>query len=435
MRRTSHDAPLFMSLATREGVHDVTETGNPSIVLPSLRTLAATFPAEGQQELADEMFDFIVSALPTLRHDEPLARLARGTCLGMVELMLAMMEHAIPADRAEPPVVAVEYACLVADRGLPLGDLLRSFRLGHACFGQRLTDAIMALEQDPVELAGAVRESERFSFAVVDVVSSAIGTTYVEECQRLNSRTAMQRRDVVRALLDGDRIEIARAEQSLGHRLTGPQLAFVCWGDGDPAALQRAVGAMQDVLNAPRPVLLTMDGCAVGGWFDMSRGELVVDELTAAACAAASAAHIALGPVLPGLSGFRRSRDGAERVKRVVSLSGRPAPTLTQWTDVALVDALSADLDAARALVRNELKALNRAGDDMEMLRHTAQAFVTSGFSYAAVASSQHIHRNTVLQRVKRAQELRGRPLTERPAELLAALALVDAVGSAVIER
>ena len=413
----------------------VDEQSSPVIKLPSVRALAATLAAEQQQEYADEMFSFIASALPTLRHDEPLTRLARGTCVGMVELMLAMMEHAIPADRAEPPVVAVEYACLVAERGLPLGELLRSFRLGHACFGQILTDAIMALEQDPAELANAVRESERFSFAVVDVVSSGIGAVYVEHCQRLNGRTASQRRDVVRALLDNESIDIARAEQSLGHRLTGPQLAFICWSDGDSAALQRAVNAMQEVLNAPRPVLLTMDGCAVAGWFDISRGELLVDELAAATSAAAPAAHIALGPVLPSVSGFRRSREGAERVRRVVSLSGRQAPTLTEWADVALVDALSADLDAARALVRNELKALNRAGDDMEMLRHTAQAFVASGFSYAAVASSQHIHRNTALQRVKRAQELRGRPLTERPAELLAALALVDAVGSALIDR
>jgi DNA-binding PucR family transcriptional regulator len=149
--------------------------------------------------------------------------------------------------------------------------------------------------------------------------------------------------------------------------------------------------------------------------------------------AAGAAVHVALGPVLPGLSGFRRSRTGAERVRRVVSLSHKP-PTVTQWTDVALVDALSADLDAARELVRNELKALNRTAEEFEMLRQTAQAFVVSGFSYAAVASRLHIHRNTALQRVKKAQKLRGLPLTERPAELLAALALIEAMGSELLD-
>jgi len=99
-----------------------------------------------------------------------------------------------------------------------------------------------------------------------------------------------------------------------------------------------------------------------------------------------------------------------------------------------LVDALSADLDAARELVRNELRALNRPGDHIEMLRLTARAFVVSGFSYAAAASSLHIHRNTALQRVKKAEALRGRPFNERPAELLAALALVDAIGPALCD-
>jgi len=408
------------------------EESHLSIVLPSTRALAARLASERQQEMADEMFAFIASALPTMRQDEPLTRLARGTCLSIVELMLAMMEHAIPVDRAEPPVVAAEYACLIADRGLPLGDLLRAYRLGHAYFARTMTDAITDLERDPAELASAVRETERFLFALVDVVSSKIGAVYNDQCQRIHSRTASQRRDVVRALLDGDTIDIRRAEHSLGHRLTGPQLAFICWTDSDTAALQQAVAAMQVVLNAPRPVLLPMEDLTLSGWFDMSRGELPrVEMLTRAA---GGAVHVALGPVLPGLNGFRRSRTGAERVRRVVSLSHKQPPTVTEWTDVALVDALSADLDAARELVRHELNALNRAGDETEMLRHTAQAFVVSGFSYAAVASSLHIHRNTALQRVKRAEKLRGRPLTERPAELLAALALVDAIGSELID-
>jgi DNA-binding PucR family transcriptional regulator len=409
------------------------EEYDASVVLSSGRKLAARLPADRQQEIADEMFDFIVAALPTLRHDEALTSLARGTCLGMVELILAMVEHAIPADRAEPPVVAVEYACLIAERGLPLGDLLRSFRLGHACFARILTDELMALEMEPAELAAALRETERFSFALVDVVSSRIHAIYVEQCQRLHERTASQRRDTVRALLDGDNVDIRRAEQSLGHRLTGPQLAVICWSKGETAAPEHAMTVMQEVLNAPRPVLYPMDDVTLSGWFDLSRCDrLRVGSLTRAVAAAVPTAHVALGPVLPGLGGFRQSRRGAERAKRVVDLSQRQPPTLTAWTEIALVDALSADLDSARELVRHELQALSGAGDDLQMLRRTAQAFVSSGFSYAAVASRLGIHRNTALQRVKKAQDLRGRPLAERPAELLAALALVDAIGPAL---
>jgi hypothetical protein len=411
------------------------ETSNPAIELPAIRAMAASWDAQRQQATADEMFDYVSSGISSMIEDEPLTRLGKGTCLAIVELVLAMMEHAIPADRAEPPVVALEYARLMADRGLALEDLLRSYRLGHACITRILADAIMELTRNPTELVRGVRETERFLFTFVDVVSSKVGAAFMDQRQRIQSRTASMRRDVVRALLDGYDVDITRVEQSLGHSLTGPQLAFICWSDGDTAALQQAAAAMQEVLNAPRPVLLPSDDCALSGWFDLSRGMRVrIEMLAKAAGAAAPTAHVALVPILPGLNGFRRSRAGAERVRRVVSLSAAQPPTLTDWTSIALVDALSADLEAARELVRTELRALSRTGDHIEILRHTAQAFVVSGFSYAAVASSLHIHRNTTLQRVKKAEALRGRPLTERPAELLAALALVDAIGPALLE-
>jgi DNA-binding PucR family transcriptional regulator len=412
------------------------EKSNTAIELPSVAALAVRLGSERQQAMADEMFDDVASGISAIIEDEPLTRLARGTCLAVVELVLAMIEHGIAADHAEAPVVAVEYARLIADRGIALEDLLRSYRLGHACITRILADEIMELTRDPAELVRGVRETERFLFTFVDVVSSKVSAAYLDQRQRIHSRTASTRRDVVRALLDGDDVDITRVEQSLGHSLTGPQLAFICWSDGDTAALQHAAAAMQEVLNAPRPVLLPSDDCALSGWFDLSRGGRArIEVLAKAAGGAAPTAHVALGPILPGLKGFRRSRRGAERVRRVVSLSAVPPPTLTEWSSIALVDALSADLEAARELVCTELRALSRGGDHIAILRHTAQAFVVSGFSYAAVASSQHIHRNTALQRVRKAEALRGRPLTERPAELLAALALVDAMGPALLEH
>jgi DNA-binding PucR family transcriptional regulator len=412
------------------------EKSNPAIELLSIRAMVAGWDAEKQQAIADEMFDHIGSDISSIVEDEPLERLGRGTCLAIVELVQAMIEHAIPADRAEPPVVAMEYARLMADRGLALEDVLRSYRLGHACITRILTDAIMESTRDPAELVRGVQETERFLFSFVDVVSSKVGAAFIDQRQRIHSRTASMRRDVVRALLDGYDVDITRVEQSLGHSLTGPQLAFICWSDGDSAALQQAAAAMQEVLNVPRPVLLPSDDGALSGWFDLSRGARVrIETLTKAAAAAAPTTHVALGPVLLGLKGFRRSRAGAERVRRVISLSATQPPTLTEWTSIALVDALSADLDAARELVRSELGALNRPGEHIEMLRLTARAFVVSGFSYAAAACSLHIHRNTALQRVKKAEALRGRPFTERPAELLAALALVEAIGPALCDH
>lgn len=411
------------------------EESTPAIVLPSIRALAARWAADKQQDIADQMFDYITAGISSLIDDDALTRMARGTCLGIVELVLAMMEHAIPADRAEPPVVATEYVRLIADRGIPLEDVLRSYRLGHACFARIWADGIMELTQDSAELVRGVRETERFLFAFIDVISSKVSAVYLQQREHLHSRISSARGDVVRAIMAGDSVDITRAEVALGHCLTGPQLAFISWTDGD-TPLAQVAAAMQETLRVPRPVLVASDDGTLSGWFDMSRGaRLRIDALTAAAATAAPQAHVALGVTLPGLNGFRRSHACAERTRRVIVLAANASPTLTEWRTVALVDALCADLDAARELVRVELRGLARGGDHLEMLRRTAHAFVVSGFSYAAVAASLHIHRNTALLRVKKAEALRGSPLGDRPAELLAALALLDTIGPTLLDH
>jgi DNA-binding PucR family transcriptional regulator len=51
----------------------------------------------------------------------------------------------------------------------------------------------------------------------------------------------------------------------------------------------------------------------------------------------------------------------------------------------------------------------------------------------AAAAEELGVHRNTVLQRVRRAEERRGRAANERVAELHAALRLVHVLGPVVL--
>src|SRR4051794_33992507 len=261
------------------------ETSSPAIELLSIRAMVAGWDAAKQQAIADEMLDYVGSGISSMIEDEPLARLGRGTCLAIVELVQAMIEHAIPAERAEPPVVAMEYARLTADRGLALEDLLRTYRLGHACITRILTDAIMESTRDPAELVRGIQETERFLFSFADVISSKVGAAFIDQRQRVHSRTASMRRDVVRALLDGYDVDLNRVERSLGHSLTGPQLAFICWSDGDSAGLQQATAAMQEVLDVPRPVLLPSDDGALSGWFDLSRGKRERTEMLAKAAA------------------------------------------------------------------------------------------------------------------------------------------------------
>lgn len=69
----------------------------------------------------------------------------------------------------------------------------------------------------------------------------------------------------------------------------------------------------------------------------------------------------------------------------------------------------------------------------VERARAAILAVVSPQGGLAAAARELGIHRNTVLQRVRRGEELRGRPVTERAAELHAALLLAAVLGPAAL--
>jgi DNA-binding PucR family transcriptional regulator len=143
--------------------------------------------------------------------------------------------------------------------------------------------------------------------------------------------------------------------------------------------------------------------------------------------------HIAVGSPHQGVAGFRTSHLEALRTRRVIELSGRAAPSITEFSDVALVDAISRDLDAAKAFVAAQLGDL--AGDDAKERGERAAllAVLDARGSLTTAARTLGIHKNTVLQRVRRAEERRGRPATIKIAELHAALVLCDVLGASVL--
>jgi len=385
--------------------------------------------------IAEEMFDHISSGMIGVREDAEVARLTRATTGAVVELILTMMEHGIPPERAEAPVIGIEHARAIADRGRPIEDLLRYYRLGHACFTHKWAEAIVELAYDPAELINVLRETDAFVFTFVDVICSGVSAAYVDERERVHRRVAAERRDVTRMILDGQPVDVGLVERTLGHPLHEPQLAFICWTNEGLGRVEQAAAALQEGLGA-RCSLVLLDERTVWGWFATRRSSGTSTAAVAGAVAAAAPdVHVALGPVIPGIEGFRRSRLCVERVRRIVTLAGRPPPTLTSWEDVALADALAVDPIAARELVRAELGELSRVGESYATLRETARTFVVHGFSYASVASTLKIHRNTALQRIRKAESLRGAPLTHRPGELLAALAVVEAVGLTVLSQ
>ena len=394
------------------------------VTVPEVRALAARL-APDLDTLAADMYEYLAERIPEARADDEIAGLTLASCASNIEAVLSMIRHGIPASATEAPVTALEHARQMAARGASIDATLRFYRLGHAYLWERFSAELVEALPDPGRLSEAMREFSAFAFAYIDVVSARVSAELIAERERRQRRATALRTDVVRALLAGEPVDPPAAERALGHPLAAPHIAFVCWTEGDPAGLERAAAAAAAVIGSARPLLLAEGSDALAAWA-VAPAEPDGEAVARAAAVAAPEVHVALGQVAFGLDGFRTTREDADRARRVASLAGRRPPTLTRFADVALIDLLSRDLPAARSFVHLWLGPL--ATRDHAALRATLLAVNAPGGGLAAAARELGVHRNTVLQRVHRAEELLGRPLSAGAAELYAALLLAEAL-------
>ena len=407
--------------------------GEPVVLAPEARRLAADWTRDVEAQAA-QMLEFLAAQIAELRDDKPTAEITLAACEANLQALLSMIRHGIPADRTEAPAAALEHARHMAARGASIDATLRFYRLGHAWFTEHWSAALVDKVRDPNRLLGAVRESIAVSFAYIDIVSAKVSAELVAERDRRQRRATAARADVVDRLLAGDPVDADRLESTLGFALNRPLFAFLCWTSGDPATLEHAVAALAAKAGPGRPLILAEGTNELVGWAHLPGArEPSGRALAKAVAASAPDVHIAIGSISAGLDGFRRSRDEAERARRVAQLTGRPAPSFTRFQDIALVDLLSRDLSAAQALVTAELGALATRGERAAVLRATLLAYLSARGSPAAAAAALRVHRNTALQRLQRAEELRGRPIGMHSHELLAALLLADTLGDAVL--
>ena len=404
----------------------------PESVVIELRRTAAELLGN-VSSYADDMLDYILERIPEAGADDDLRGLTLGSCSSNLEAALSMVRHGIDVSAATAPVTALEHARAMAARGYSVDVMLRFYRIGHAYFSARILTGITDVVPDPALALAVVADLQRYAFAYVDRISSEVAAEYVAELDRMQNRVRAARTDAVRGLIAGDQIDLGRAERTLSHRLTGWQTAFVCWTDRDDADLARVGTAVGAHFGSPHPLLVPDGAQALWGWVSTTRApDVAPEDLAPLADQIPKTVRISIGTPAQGPGGFRDSHAQAQRGRRIIELSGRGAP-VTSYAELALVDTMSGDLDLARAFVATELGALAVEGRREEEERRALLAVLDAQGGLAAAAEELGVHRNTVLQRLRRAEERRGRPATDRVAELHAALRLVHVLGPVVL--
>ncbi|HZG02856.1 MAG TPA: helix-turn-helix domain-containing protein [Streptomyces sp.] len=315
-----------------------------------------------------------------------------------------------------------------AEQGLPLDALLRAFRLGGAVVWQALVDRVTRCDPDGVRLLVPVA-AEVWDF--VDEHCAVVAEAYRQTERRLTWRRENRRLLMAEALLEGTvRVaDLPEAAEALGLPERGRYAVVVVAGPGREthrAAVRSGVPAGARVLWHSRPdadlgiVLLGApsgdgpsgdDGDGRGG--GTGGGEVSLAEL-AAALPALPGTRTGISSAVDGLAAVGDARRLAETALRSAAPGGDPV-LLDEHLPAAL---LVSSPDLATALAERVLGPVLRLdGADRDLLLDTLTAWLECDGSARRAGSRLFCHRNTVLNRLRRFEQLTGRSLG-RPHEV-----------------
>jgi hypothetical protein len=374
----------------------------------------------------------IAVAFPDLAGDEGFADHLRASVRENLSLLQQVLTGRLPlaAVRLEQPLV---FARVQAELRLPQTALQRSYRVGFAIMWEGWAEQLAAAaEAADIPRDDAVRGLAELTAAIFDYqdhVASQVAESYARVDDALSRSRASVRQGLVREILRGDRTSLAPSDLiTLDHDLTAHHVAVVLPAVAEGAAGQLVIGlragtGVRQTLVHPLDLGRTAVWLSCpGGWTpDMLRR--LRESLDA------TGVEASVSEPLRGLEGFRAAVEQAEDVERVRRAWGRAqAPRVLSHPDVALEILLLRDPDRARAFVDAELGPLAEDTPEAARLRETLDASFRLG-SHVGAAEHLQLHEHTVRNRLHRAEQHLGRPLTERRTELQVALRLQRLLG------
>lgn len=396
-----------------------------------LRDIASDLLAD-VDALASGLTAHLLEEIPELGSGEPeLAAETLASSASNINQILRMLKGGASAESLVIPVEAAEFVRGLVLRGIPLPSLLRSYRLGHGWFWNQMSAAIAVRVDDPVMLARAQEQGSAFLFAYIDRISGALVEAYGTERERLVRSAEQLRADTVRAILAGDPVDMTVASGRLRYGLDRHHVAVRV--SGTTADLEVAVAEVARVHGASEPLVVTAAMASLDAWI-ASAGPFAPAALAELeAHEPAGGIRVAVGRPGAGIDGFRRSHAQAQHAARVALLAGAAARPVTTYARVEVVSLMSSDLPRAREFVAGQLGALAVDTEATARLRETLLALLLTGGSTSQAAKDLFVHHNTVSYRVKRAEELLGRRMTDDLIGLAAALNLAASLGAAVL--
>ncbi len=365
----------------------------------------------GEIELAIAMRVFAI-ADPRNDHPEYVQGLRTSLTLAF-DYALEVIEQDGDGDSRVPPGLLAQ-ARNAARHGVTLDTVLRRYFAGYALLGESLVHAAAEVGE-PGTRVEALLGGHALAF---DQLVAAVSEEHRREMTALADRmpeTRLARR--VKQMLNGEQIDAA----DLAYDFGATHVGTVARGKEGHTVLHRLAGRLHK-----RYLLVTWDNNMTWAWFGLQEHSgSEVAQLHRAVKAIASQSQeltLALGEPAPGLGGWQLTHNQAAAALPFAHGGER----VVRYASVALDVSVAADELLSRSLRQIYLDPLADEQDGGEAVRATLRSYLSLDRNISSTAATLGVNRQTVRNRLLRAEDRLGRSISECGSELDIALRLAS---------
>jgi hypothetical protein len=308
------------------------------------------------------------------------------------------------------PVSLLAQARMAARSGVSLDTVLRRYFAGYSLLGY-----FMIEEASKDNLIGGT-ELQRLlgtQAVIFDRLLAAISEEHTRESEQGFVSTEQRHVERVERLLEGELIDTT----DIAYDFEGWHLGAIATGPGAPEALRELARALD-----LRPLIVNRgEESIVWAWLGARRKPDPAEAQSFAAAKWPEDVLLAIGEPGSGLAGWRLTHRQAAAALTVAQ-RGRQGPI--RYTEVALLASVLQDDLLEASLHRLYLRPLEGERDGGAALRGTLRAYLAADGSLSAAAITMGVSPRTVGNRLRRVEELVGRPLHDVLADVETALRL-----------
>lgn len=373
-----------------------------------------------------------------------LTEMLHASVEGNITTILHMLRNDIPIEHVQPATAATEYAVRLARAGVPAAPLRRAYHIGSDDLLAEVFHEIQLLDCPSELKLRLLHHLAGWLHHYVDWIARVVLDAHEAERRTLVEQNATDVSRLVHRVLDREPVEPDQFARTTGYRLDRAHVAAVLWNEGvrqaadHIEALRSLATRFARALGSPAAPLFTpIDRSTAWVWCHVPNETSLVDTARVHEVLwGEPAVRAAMGTPVVGIEGFRRTLEQANAVRIVASTSSAPHTRVVSYGDdgMAIVAMLARDLPASRRWVVDALGTLAVDTEPADRLRETLRNFLRTG-SYVETSEALMLHRNTVKYRLAKAEQERGRPLSEGQLDLELALHLCHVLGSAVLQQ